>query len=85
MTKRTQADRDFDLECGRELERRDAKLDTIYDGFDQILHQWQIPSYLRLHAGEMSAQEVRTVGAVLKAIRAALRQQRTDGEKEDLK
>jgi len=35
--------------------------------------QWQSPDYMRLHAGEMTQQEVRTVQAVLKAIDKAMR------------
>lgn len=37
-----------------------------------LLGDWQKASYMRLHAGVMSAQEVRTVQAVLKSIESAL-------------
>ena len=33
-----------------------------------IFEKWQGTSFLLLHAGEMSAQEIRTVKAVLKAV-----------------
>lgn len=34
----------------------------------EIIGNWSNPQFLRLHAGEMSAQEVRTVRAVLHAV-----------------
>jgi len=38
----------------------------------ETLELWQQPSHILLHAGEMSAQELRSVIAVVKAITAAL-------------
>jgi hypothetical protein len=37
-----------------------------------VLDKWSKPDYIRLHAGEMTSQEMRSVQAVLKAIRAEL-------------
>ena len=51
-----------------DLEKAETKIERI----DGIIRQWQVPSYLRLHAGEMSAQEVRTVRAVLESIRSQI-------------
>lgn len=34
----------------------------------EIISNWRNPQYLKLHAGEMTAQEVRTVRAVLEAV-----------------
>jgi hypothetical protein len=34
----------------------------------EILERWRKPSYARLHAGEMTADEMRTLQAVLTAI-----------------
>jgi hypothetical protein len=36
---------------------------------NDIINNWMNPQYLKLHAGEMTAQEVRTVRAVLGAVR----------------
>lgn len=33
-----------------------------------VLRRWQRADYIRLHAGEMTAQEMRSVLAVLKAV-----------------
>jgi hypothetical protein len=35
-----------------------------------VLTKWQTTAYMTLHAGEMSAQEIRSVRAVLMAVRA---------------
>lgn len=35
---------------------------------ERIIADWSNPQFLRLHAGELTAQEVRTVRAVLKAV-----------------
>jgi hypothetical protein len=35
-----------------------------------IIDKWQDPDHIRLHAGEMTAQEMRSVLAVLRAVRA---------------
>lgn len=56
-----------------ELKAAADEIRRLEGEIDAILHQWQVPSYLRLHVGEMSAQEVRTVGSVLGAIRRALK------------
>jgi hypothetical protein len=37
-----------------------------------VLDRWLDPDHIRLHAGEVSAQEMRTVLAVLRAVRADL-------------
>lgn len=37
-----------------------------------IIDRWQDPDYIRLHAGEMTAQEMRSVLAVLRAVRAEI-------------
>lgn len=37
-------------------------------GVRDVLRRWQQPSYIRLHAGEMTAQEMRSVLAVVKCI-----------------
>lgn len=37
-----------------------------------ILDKWLDPNYVRLHAGEMTAQEMRSVLAVLRAVRAEI-------------
>lgn len=44
--------------------------ETIAD----IFGNWQNPQYLRLHAGEMTAQETRTVRAVLHAVHIQVRE-----------
>lgn len=38
-----------------------------------VIDLWLDPDHIRLHAGEMTAQEMRTVLAVLRAIRAEVR------------
>lgn len=42
-----------------------------------VLDTWLDPDHIRLHAGEMSAQEMRSVLAVLRAVRADLAHPRT--------
>jgi hypothetical protein len=42
--------------------------ETYADGVRKVLMRWQRPDYIRLHAGEMTAQEMRSVLAVLKAV-----------------
>jgi hypothetical protein len=37
-----------------------------------VLDKWLDPDHIRLHAGELTAQEMRTVLAVLRAVRADL-------------
>lgn len=37
-----------------------------------VLDTWLDPDHIRLHAGELTAQEMRTVLAVLRAVRADL-------------
>ena len=39
----------------------------------QIADQWSVVSHLKLHAGEMTPQELRTAQAVAKGIAAAIR------------
>jgi hypothetical protein len=39
---------------------------------DSVVRPWLKPSYVRLHAGEMSAQEMRSVLAVVQAIEAGI-------------
>ena len=34
----------------------------------RVIANWSNPQYMRLHAGEMTAQEVRTVRAILKVV-----------------
>jgi hypothetical protein len=51
-----------------ELARLRAQVETM----QETLELWQQPSHILLHAGEMSAQELRSVIAVVKAITAAL-------------
>lgn len=38
------------------------------DEATKVLQKWRVDQYMKLHAGEMSAQEVRTVKAVLNGI-----------------
>lgn len=72
---RTQADRDFDLASGRELERKDAEIDRLRKIPDEIADM--IAGYsagqIRMAAGEMSAQEMRTVQAVQRWFAVAIR------------
>lgn len=42
--------------------------ETYADGVRKTLLRWQRPDYIRLHAGEMTTQEMRSVLAVLKAV-----------------
>ena len=44
------------------------RLSSIPIDVSAILRRWQNTDYLKLHAGEMFAREVRTVKAVLKAV-----------------
>lgn len=37
-----------------------------------VIDRWMDPDHIRLHAGEVTAQEMRTVLAVLRAIRAEI-------------
>lgn len=37
-----------------------------------VIDKWLKPSHVRLYAGEMTAQEMRTTIAVLKAVRAEI-------------
>lgn len=39
-----------------------------YSEIETILRRWDRAAYMQLHAGEMTAQEIRTVRAVLRAI-----------------
>lgn len=39
---------------------------------NEVISNWSNVQYLRLHAGEMSAQEIRTVRAILAAVRVQL-------------
>jgi hypothetical protein len=39
----------------------------------EIAEEWDSPSKIRLHAGEMTAQEMRSVRAILKPVAAAIR------------
>lgn len=41
----------------------------LYHQVMKLFDKWQDPDHIRLHAGELSAQEMRTVLAVLRAIR----------------
>lgn len=38
----------------------------------EVLDRWLNPDHIRLHAGEMTAQEMRSVIAVLRAIRSEI-------------
>jgi hypothetical protein len=38
----------------------------------RIIDKWQDPDHIRLHAGEMTNQEMRSVLAVLRAVRAEI-------------
>ena len=38
----------------------------------RIIDKWQDPDHIRLHAGEMTTQEMRSVLAVLRAVRAEI-------------
>lgn len=40
----------------------------------RVLDTWLDPDHIRLHAGEMTTQELRSVLAVLRAVRAELAQ-----------
>ena len=40
----------------------------------EVCDKWMNPDYIRLHAGEMTAQEMRSVLAVVKAIAAEIRE-----------
>ena len=37
-----------------------------------IIDKWQDPDHIRLHGGEMTAQEMRSVLAILRAVRAEI-------------
>ena len=39
-----------------------------------VMDRWLDPDHIRLHAGEMTTQEMRSVLAVLRAVRAELAQ-----------
>lgn len=41
---------------------------TYVEGVRDVMRRWQQSSYILIHAGEMTAQEMRTVLAVLKAV-----------------
>jgi hypothetical protein len=47
-----------------------AALSGIPPAVAAILAKWQTTAHMTLHAGEMSAQEIRSVRAVLKAVSA---------------
>ena len=47
--------------------------------FEQVC-QWEDGSFMKLHAGEMSAQEFRTAKAVVVAIRSAIRARSQEGQ-----
>lgn len=38
------------------------------EGVRDVLRRWQRADYIRLHAGDMTAQEMRSVQAVLRAV-----------------
>lgn len=48
------------------IDRTTGKAHT--QGVRDVLRRWQSADYIRLHAGEMTAQEMRSVLAVLKAV-----------------
>lgn len=52
--------------CGKEMISSPSSCDC--DRVEQILNKWTRPDHIRLHAGEMTVQELRTVVAVVKAI-----------------
>jgi hypothetical protein len=41
---------------------------TLQEEIKRIIANWMNPQYMRLHAGEMTAQEVRTVRAVVECV-----------------
>jgi hypothetical protein len=49
-----------------------ARLRALVQSMEQTLQQWQQPDHIRLHAGELSRQEMRAVLAVVKAIARTL-------------
>ena len=53
-------------------EGREAGIREALEGSAAIVALWQRPSHVRLYAGEMSAQEMRSVQAVLGAISRAI-------------
>lgn len=48
--------------------------DWAIDKAHEIIEKWLKPDHMRLHAGEMSAQEVRSARAVLKAVQSEIDQ-----------
>ena len=50
-----------------------AEAQKICDDVRAVLRRWQKPDYIRLHAGEFTAQEMRSLLAVLKVIDLEIR------------
>ena len=56
-------------EAAEAIRDRDAEIERLR----KAIAQWQSPDYMRLHAGEMTPQDVRNVQAVLTAIERTTR------------
>jgi len=57
-----------------EMEAEIERLCSGREVIDQIIGNWRNPQYLKLHAGDLTEQELRTVRAVLEAVRLQISQ-----------
>jgi hypothetical protein len=65
-------DRDEEFWQACEHEAR-AAIAVVIEEASDICDDWSMPQTMKLHAGEMSAQELRTAIAVLSGVKAAIR------------
>lgn len=65
----------------RRATRLQQERDEAYERAARTAHHWSIASNIRLHAGEMTAQEMRTAQAIACGIEAAIRRLASGPEK----